>query len=253
MTIKIANFEFEFSVLLKIIIRQYKNSIGLQRTMRGHYALKVNIAALAIAAASLAIQFKSLRLLQQMAASTIEVERAQLAVERIEFEARKKELTQSLSDQTAKLEPETQNQIILAIERAKANANANVNANTTNTTSVSTPELPEIKKSNVFDFVSDYINSFSDYVGTLDFIHTYALVNLLVLKAVCLCLLHIFFLGYSDYFITKFKLESRFPKFASLLKTRSLITTGSLFAYTLVLVCLLFFGIFINIVVLSFL
>jgi hypothetical protein len=118
--------------------------------------------------------------------------------------------------------------------------------NTTASSSQNTPDLPEIQKSNVFDFLTDYINTFCDYLNTLDFIHNYALVNLLLLTAVCLCLLHIFFLGYSDYLITKFKLESRFPKFAGIIKARSLITTGSLFGYIVVLICLLLFGIFLN-------
>ena len=110
------------------------HGIRIHRTMRGQHVLKLNIAALAISAASLAIQFQAMRLQKAALDVNLAAEKATLAKEKAEF--------------------------------------ALMKANTANSTKANTPDLPEVKKSSGFDFLTEYINSFWDYLSALDFIQT---------------------------------------------------------------------------------
>lgn len=108
--------------------------------------------------------------------------------------------------------------------------------------------LPEIKQNSVFDFISQLFDSAWDFAISLDIYQTTALLNILVLTAIILALVNIFSVYLSDFYISKFQLEKRYPKLAIFFKARQIFIKGNILLYTFGLVFVLIYGLVLNII-----
>ena len=209
--------------------------------MRGQNIFKGNVAAIVIATASLAIQYQAMRLQKASFEASLASERIAMVEQAAKLE-RQAQLLQAREDAVNKQNIQTALETSkLAKEKAEF---AIMQANSYK------PDLPEVKKSSIFDVFNDLFNFFTDYLSCLDFYHTSVLLNILILTAITLCLFNMFFLGYSNYFLSSYNIESRFPKFAKIILTRKSLAKGSLLLYTIALVCLILYGITINVIIL---
>lgn len=110
----------------------------------------------------------------------------------------------------------------------------------------------QIDKSSAFDFLSNIIDSYMQFLGSLDFIQLAAVVNIIIFIVLAQALFNILLLYFSDYYIEKFNLESRFPKLSRFLKARRLLVKGSLFFYSVCLLLILLYGLIVNIAIFFF-
>lgn len=198
--------------------------------MKGNL-FRTNTAALILTAVGVGIQYQSLRVQQFLASHATAEERLKLVAEKEELERQKL----LFAEEKAKFNEEMADKISKGVSEGVQKITNNNN-----------PADLDIKESGVFDFFSGTLSNFVDYIASLDFFHSYALLNILTFTALCLCLMHLFFLFFSDFYITLFKLEVRFPKLVSIIKARKLITTGSVLVYTIALIMLLVFGVVVN-------
>jgi hypothetical protein len=124
------------------------------------------------------------------------------------------------------------------------------NSSTTQTSTQNVPtnsgsESTDIK-SNSFDFLTNLLDQFQEFLATLAVDQTLALVNLFILFIVSFVLLNIFIILVSDYLIESFKLEARYPKLTTFLIFRKTINKGYLYIYIIYVTIVLVYGLVIN-------
>lgn len=83
--------------------------------------------------------------------------------------------------------------------------------------------LPEMKKSNLFGYLSEMKESIESFLATLSTEQLGCISNLMGLVKIFGGMLSITTILFSQYFIDSFKLEERFPKLAKYLKFRQTI------------------------------
>lgn len=83
--------------------------------------------------------------------------------------------------------------------------------------------LPEMKKSNLFGYLSEMKESIESFLATLSTEQLGCISNLMGLVKIFGGMLSITTILFSQYFIDSFKLEERFPKLAKFLKLRQTI------------------------------
>lgn len=83
--------------------------------------------------------------------------------------------------------------------------------------------LPEMKKSNLFGYLSEMKESIESFLATLSTEQLGCISNLMGLVKIFGGMLSITTILFSQYFIDSFKLEERFPKQAKFLKLRQTI------------------------------
>jgi hypothetical protein len=114
----------------------------------------------------------------------------------------------------------------------------------------SKPAIEDTKESSVFDFLNDFLgdcfNTFNDFLISLDIIQTLSFINLLVLLALAQIIFNIFIIYLSDYYISEFKLETRFPKLTRYLRLRKYLTQWSLKMYTGLFFLVFVYGFIVN-------
>ena len=94
--------------------------------------------------------------------------------------------------------------------------------------------------------IKDIIDKFSENLSHLSTKELGALTHLFSSVLILLCLLSIIGIVYSDYLITKFKLEEKFPKLAKILKIRKMFQQYYLFLNFTIIIITLLAIIFIN-------
>jgi len=108
----------------------------------------------------------------------------------------------------------------------------------------------DLEKSNMFDFIGDAFNNFTDYVYSLDLLHSLALVNFLVLIFIIDILFAIFVVWFSDFLIGTLELESKFPSLARFLKIRKSMVKGNIIVYSCLLFVVFAYGLYANLSIL---